>query len=203
MKKKAIIVSGPSGSGKGTLCQHILSIFVALQLSISATTRKMRKGEIDKKDYFFMLIEEFFRLRDEENFFFEWEPVYSKKNGETSYYGTIREQVEAIWANGRTPLFDVDVEGAKRLKRRLGADCLMLFVRPVSLEVLEQRLRARGTESEEDIKMRMERAERELAEAIHFDHVIINDNLDDAKAEIQALVETFLSNEVVEEVSEK
>jgi guanylate kinase len=194
--KKAIIVAGPSGSGKGTLCRFLLAVFPILMLSISATTRKMRGNEAEGKDYFYFLLEAF-KAKIEEKYFLEYEEVYPGK-----WYGTIKSFVEEIWQEDKIALFDVDVAGARRLMKKLGKEnVLSIFVEPTSLETLRERLLARGTETIEQIDIRLAKAPEEIAQKIYFDRVIINDNLDTAKAEIMKMTEDFLGISALKELT--
>ncbi len=186
--KKGIAVAGPSGSGKGTLCNILLVYFEILELSISATTREPRGTEKDKKDYFFLALPDFLK-KMQEDYFLEHEEVYPGK-----YYGTINHIVEAIWEKGNVVLFDVDVDGALRIKEKLGDDVITIFIHPVTLENLRQRLIVRGTETPEQIEDRMSRAPSELAKAQYFDLIVKNGEgqLEDAATEIKAIAEYFL-----------
>lgn len=158
-----------------------------LAFSISATSRTPREGEVDGKDYYFLSREEFGR-RVAAGDFLEWEEVY-----EGTCYGTLKSEVERLWGEGKVVVFDVDVNGGRNIKRHFGADALSIFVMPPSVEVLEQRLRNRGTESEESIRRRLARSARELEEASAFDVTIVNDDLRHAVEETRRVVEDFLN----------
>lgn len=187
MEGKLIIFSAPSGSGKTTIVRHLLSRFPEkLAFSISASTRQPRGNEVDGKDYYFISKEEFLHRVAQEQFI-EFEEVYSG-----TFYGTLRAEVERIWAQGKHVIFDIDVVGGLRLKRKFGDRALAVFVHPPSLEVLETRLRGRGTDSEEKLRERVEKARKELDYAPQFDRVLTNDRLEDALAEAEALVTGFL-----------
>lgn len=166
--------------------RHLLQLDLDLEFSISATSRTPRKGEVDGKDYYF-LSEERFRQKIDANDFLEWEEVYSG-----THYGTLRSEVERIWAKGKHVIFDMDVIGGLNLKEIYGDRALAVFVKPPSLEVLEKRLRGRNTESESKVRQRLDKAERELSKASLFDHVLLNENLDQAKKEASNLVRLFL-----------
>ena len=183
---KCIIFSAPSGAGKTTIVRHLLGQRNDLAFSVSATSRAPRGQEKEGIDYYY-LTPDAFRDRITANDFVEWEEVYTDQ-----YYGTLRAEVERLWNDGKTVVFDVDVEGGVNLKKAFGERALAVFVMPPSLEALEVRLRARGTESEENIVRRMAKAERELAYAPRFDVQLINDQLDAAKAAVERVVAEFL-----------
>ena len=184
---RAIIFSAPSGAGKTTVVRHLMSNpELALGFSVSATTRAPREGETDGHDYHFLTVEEFAsRLADQA--FVEHEEVY-----EGLSYGTLCSEVERLWAEGRTPLFDVDVVGGQTLKSVFGDSALSIFVMPPSLLVLEDRLRGRGTEDEAALEKRIAKAQQELEAAPAFDLRLVNDDLDLAKQEAEDMVGDFL-----------
>lgn len=186
---KCIIFSAPSGAGKTTIVHHLLTKNLGLEFSISACSRAPRVNEVDGKDYYFMSVEEF-KKRIDQNAFVEWEEVYPDH-----FYGTLREEMQRIWGNGKTVIFDVDVVGGLNLKKTFGENALSVFVQPPSYEALEVRLRARSTESDEKIAQRMEKAGKELKFAKDFDIILINDNLNDAFERAEKLVKTFLKIE--------
>lgn len=184
---KLIVFSAPSGSGKTTIVRHLLGQKkLNLDFSISATSREKRGNEVDGKDYHFISAEKF-KHHIEADDFVEWEEVY--KN---NFYGTLKSEVERIWAEGKHAIFDIDVVGGLRIKDKFPKKTLAVFVMAPSIEVMEQRLRARSTDSEEKIKERIAKAERELAYAKNFDKILINEDLDTAKTEATALVENFI-----------
>jgi guanylate kinase len=183
---KMVIFSAPSGSGKSTLVHSLLPQLPELSFSISATSRSPRGREEHGKDYYFLSSEEF-RARVTKDELLEWEEVYTG-----TYYGTLRSEVERIWSEGKVVVFDVDVVGALNLKKQFGARALALFVQAPSVEILEQRLRGRGTDSEEKIQQRVAKATIEMARAPEFDKVVVNDDLDTAKAEALAILKDFL-----------
>ncbi len=188
MAGKVIIISAPSGAGKTTIVKHLLAIEkFHLAFSISACTRNPRDGEINGRDYHFISVDQFKGLI-EDNAFVEWEEVY--KN---NYYGTLISEVERIWKNGHHVLFDVDVRGGVNLKSKYKENALALFVMPPSLEVLEQRLQLRGTESEEKIRNRVNKARLELKFSGKFDEIVVNDDLYITLQETEKLVEAFLN----------
>ncbi|MEL0295154.1 MAG: guanylate kinase [Cryomorphaceae bacterium] len=183
---KLVIFSAPSGAGKSTLVNYLLPQFPELSFSISATSRSPRGKEEHGKDYYFLSSEEF-KARVAGDELLEWEEVYAG-----TYYGTLRSEVERIWAQGKVVVFDIDVVGALNLKRQFGDRALALFVQAPSVEILEQRLRGRGTDSEEKIQQRVAKATIEMARAPEFDKVVVNDDLDAAKAEALAILKDFL-----------
>lgn len=187
-KGKCIIFSAPSGAGKTTIVRHLLKTDPRLEFSISACSRNPRVGEVEGKDYYFLGIDAF-RTSIEENAFIEWEEVYKD-----NFYGTMASEVERIWANGKTVIFDVDVVGGLNIKKRFGDQALAIFVQPPSEGELENRLRYRSTETEEKIQMRMAKAKQELAESVHFDKVLMNENLETAFAQAEEMVSNFLEN---------
>ena len=187
MKRRAILFSAPSGSGKTTIIKQLMKHFDCFEFSISATSRAPRAGECDGVDYYFLSPEDFAAKVGEE-LFLEWEEVYAG-----TCYGTLKSEIDRICANGKVVVFDVDVNGGINIKRYFGSDALAIFVMPPSAEVLEQRLRSRGTESEEAITKRLSRSVKELQEAPRFDVTIVNDDLDKAVAETKAVIEKFLN----------
>jgi guanylate kinase len=187
MDGKVIIISAPSGAGKTTIVRHLLGIReLNLSFSVSACTRPKREGETDGKDYYFMSVNQF-KDKIDEGEFLEWEEVY--KN---SYYGTLRSEVSRIWSMNQHVLFDVDVMGGINLKEKFGDNALAIFVRPPSIEILKSRLEARGTESADKIKNRVNKASLELKFARKFDVIVLNDVLEKAQAEVQRIVSAFL-----------
>jgi guanylate kinase len=183
---KLVIFSAPSGAGKSTLVNYLLPQFPELSFSISATSRSPRGKEQHGKDYYFLSSEEF-KAHVAGDELLEWEEVYA-----STYYGTLRSEVERIWAQGKVVVFDIDVVGALNLKKQFGDRALALFVQAPSVEILEQRLRGRGTDSEEKIQQRVAKATIEMARAPEFDKVVVNDDLDTAKAEALAILKDFL-----------
>lgn len=186
MKGKLVIISAPSGAGKTTIVKHLLDSGLNLSFSVSATTRSPRGTEEDGKDYFFLSVPEF-RKRIANDEFVEWEEVYKDL-----MYGTLKSEMERIWANGQHVLFDVDVKGGLTLKKLFGLNSIAIFVMPPSVEELENRLIKRGTESPEKIKMRVDKAREELELANQFDTVIVNHQLDKAKKEAVKIVTSYL-----------
>lgn len=187
-ENKLIIVSAPSGAGKTTIVRHLLSLPLPLSFSVSATSRAPRTGEEDGRDYYFLTPEEFKNKADAGEFL-EWEEVYPG-----TCYGTLKSEVDRIWALGKGVVFDVDVVGGLNIKRIFGEKALAVFVQPPSVEVLHQRLRGRSTESEEKIATRIAKAEYEMSFAPRFDVILVNDKLDAALAEAEAIVTSFLGS---------
>lgn len=188
LKNKVLIFSAPSGSGKTTLVRHSLSQFPLLSFSVSATTRQPRCNEQHMEDYFFLTLDEFHeKISNDE--FVEFEEVYINK-----YYGTLKSEVERIWNEGKIVIFDVDVKGGIRLKKIFREKALSVFVAPPSIEELERRLTSRDTDSVETIKIRIAKAEEEMSYKILFDKVIINADLDEAKAEVEKIIRDFINS---------
>ncbi len=186
-KGKCIIFSAPSGAGKTTIVHHLLGQELGLKFSVSATSRDPRPQEIEGEDYYFLGTEGF-KQKITDEAFVEWEEVYSN-----NFYGTLKSEMQRIWNQGKTVIFDVDVVGGLNLKKQFQDDAFAVFVQPPSYEELEKRLRGRSTESEEKINQRMEKAHKELAFAPEFDTVLINDDLDDACRKAELLVTQFLN----------
>jgi guanylate kinase len=184
---KAIIFSAPSGAGKTTLVHHLLDhADLKLSFSISATTRPKRGHEVDGKDYYFLTTSDFL-AKAKNGDFLEWEEVYTDQ-----YYGTLKSEIERIWASGSHVIFDVDVIGGLNLKKIFGDQALAVFVEPPSLEALQFRLRHRSTETPEKIAMRIAKAQSEMAYAAKFDLTIVNDILEDALIQAELKVAEFL-----------
>lgn len=184
---KVLIFSAPSGSGKTTIVHRMLEKYNNFEFSVSATSRAPRGVEVDGKDYYFLSSEEFARKVQEDGFV-EWEEVYKG-----TCYGTLKSEVERIWAKGNVILFDVDVMGGISLKKYFGDDACSFFVMPPSIEELRRRLEGRATDSPEAIEKRLSKAAWELEKAPQFDHVILNDNLEVAVGETDRLIEEFLN----------
>lgn len=187
MNGKLIIFSAPSGAGKSTLVHHILKCNFNLEFSISATSRLPRGTEINGKDYYFLSQQEFRNKIDNQEFI-EYEEVY---NG--NYYGTLRSEVERIINTGKNLIFDVDVVGGLKIKNIFGDNALALFIAPPSVNALEERLNNRKTDTPEQIKRRVEKAEFEMSFATKFDFIIVNDHLEHAKKEAESKIKNFLN----------
>jgi guanylate kinase len=189
MPKQLIVISAPSGAGKTTVARHLLQRFPQLRFSVSATTRPKRPAEVDGRDYFFWSREQFEQAiaRGE---LVEYEEIFGH------LYGTLRSQVEQALSTGEFLLFDIDVKGALALRRAYPEQTFLIYVAPPSIEELERRLRQRGTESEEQIRRRLERAAMELQFQDHFDVVIRNEQLEQTLARAEQIVAQLLRGEV-------
>lgn len=185
---KLIVFSAPSGSGKTTIVRHLLEQEdLNLEFSISATSRDPRGEEQDGKDYYFISLSDFKQhIKDED--FLEWEEVYRD-----NFYGTLKREVHRIWALGKHVIFDIDVVGGLRIKKKFPERTLAVFVKPPSVDELKIRLKKRSTESEDKINMRIAKASVELATAPQFDYVILNDDLEKALKEARGLAKEFIA----------
>lgn len=183
---KAIIIAAPSGAGKSTIVRHLLEKFPKLDFSVSACTRPPRGKEVDGVDYYFLSVEEF-RARIRRDEFVEWQEVYPG-----NYYGTLKSEMDRLRSEGKVPLFDVDVVGGVGLRIWFGPEALAIFIQPPSREVLEERLRNRGTDTEESLRKRIAKAELEMTYAWQFDNIVINDNLALATMQVEEMVEVWL-----------
>jgi guanylate kinase len=189
-KGKLIVFSAPSGSGKTTIVKHLLGKEdLNLEFSISAASRAPRGEEVNGKDYYFISTEEFKKHIKSEDFI-EWEEVYRD-----NFYGTLKSEVERIWALGKNVIFDIDVAGGLRIKNKFPEQTLAVFVKPPSIDELKIRLKKRSTESDDKINMRIAKASVELATAPQFDKIIKNYDLDIAKEEAYQLVKTFVNTD--------
>ncbi len=187
---KLIVFSAPSGSGKTTIVRHLLKQQeLHLEFSISATSREKRGDEIDGKDYYYLSLKEF-KNNIKSDAFLEWEEVYRD-----NFYGTLNSEVERIWGMGKHVIFDIDVSGGLRIKRKFPEQTLAIFVKPPSIDELKIRLKKRKTESIDKINMRVVKASAELATAPLFDCVIVNSDLDDALNEAYIKVDSFLNEQ--------
>ena len=185
---KIIIITAPSGAGKTSITKYLLKTFPdQVTFSISAATRQRRQYEEDGVDYHFMSVDEF-KERIMNNSFVEWEMVYEGK-----YYGTLKSEIHRIWKEGKTPLLDIDVQGAVHVQQQHPDQTLSIFIEPPSVDELKRRLNTRGTETLESLDIRLNKATYELTFKDHFDKVIINDNLEKACKEALGIVSVFLS----------
>lgn len=186
--KKTIIFTAPSGAGKTTIVRHLLKLMPEkLAFSVSATTRQKREIETNGKDYYFMNVEEF-KDKISNGDFIEWEEVY-----ENQYYGTLRSEIERLWALRKTVVFDVDVKGATKIKKYFGQNCLAIFVSPPDIETLITRLENRGTETPQSLKKRIARVRSEMNYRDTFDKIIVNDDLTIALKQSEILVNVYLN----------
>lgn len=187
-KEKIVIVSAPSGAGKSTVVKHLLGADLGLEFSVSATSRAKREGEQDGREYYFITADEF-RQKIGNNELLEWQEVYKG-----SYYGTLKSEVDRIHANGNIPIFDLDVVGGLNVKKMYGEHALALFIQPPSIEVLEQRLRSRNSDSEENLIKRIDKATWELEFASKFDRILVNGELETALNNAENVVRQFLED---------
>ena len=188
MGNKAVIISAPSGAGKTTIVRHLLSEFPGLEFSVSACSRPKRGKEEEGKDYYFITTDQF-RDKISRDEFIEWQEVYPG-----SYYGTLKSEMDRIWSEGKTPIFDVDVFGGINLKKYFGDTALAIFIQPPSREELENRLRHRGTENEKNIQTRLNKVDKELTYAGTFDRIIVNDEFPSSSSKVTELVAEFLDS---------
>jgi guanylate kinase len=184
---KSIIVSAPSGAGKTTIVRRLMAEIPALAFSISACSRSARPMEQEGKDYYFLGVDGF-RQAIANGEFIEWEEVYTDH-----YYGTLKREVQRLWDEGKVIIFDVDVVGGLNLKALFKEHALSVFIQPPSVEVLEKRLRARETESEERITLRIKKSSWELSQAESFDVCILNEHLEVAVSEAITQLNQFIS----------
>ena len=185
---KMVVVVAPSGSGKTTMAKRLLTDFPKLQFSVSATTRDAREGEINGREYYFMSDEQFDSYIDDDAFL-EWEMFYNGKR-----YGTLKPEVDRLLKKGYFVLLDLEVKGAMNVKKLYGNRCLAVFIQPPSLEILRERLLKRGTESDESLKLRLERVAFEMEYRDSFDITVVNDDLERAYSEIFESVNRFLND---------
>ncbi len=184
-----IIISAPSGGGKGTINRELVARDERLAVSTSATTREMRPGEKEGRNYYYLSVEEF-QSRISTDEFVEWEEVYPG-----IMYGTLRSEVERLWALGKIVIFEVDVHGALDLKKFYGENSLAIFITPPSIDELRKRLIHRGSESEEEMEIRLDRAEYEIGQQVHFDAVVKNHEVEVAVREVAEIIDQFVYGE--------
>jgi guanylate kinase len=186
--QKIIIITAPSGAGKTSITRYLLGKYPdKLAFSISAATRKARGMEKDGVDYYFISGEEFTN-KIQHGEFIEWEMVYEGK-----YYGTLKSELARIWNNGKFPVLDIDVKGAIHVQQQYPETTLSLFIEPPSVDELKRRLQSRGTESEESLNARVNKASYELSFKHSFNHIIVNDDLERAKKEAEDVVTAFFN----------
>lgn len=184
---KIIIITAPSGAGKTSITRHLLKTFPdQLAFSISAATRQKRENEKDGVDYYFMSVDDF-KEKIKHNHFVEWEMVYEGK-----YYGTLKSEIHRIWKVGKVPLLDVDVEGAVHVQEQYPENVLSIFIEPPTIDELKRRLRSRGTETEESLAVRINKASFEISFKNQFDKIIINSELEKACCQAEEIVKNFL-----------
>lgn len=184
--QKAIIITAPSGAGKTTLVKKLLQERSDLAFSVSACTRHKRENEVEGKDYYFITPQQF-QQKIKEGAFAEWEEVY-----ENMYYGTLMSEIERIWADNKTVIFDIDVKGALSLKKKLGSKALAVFIAPPSVKVLKSRLENRGTENQQTLQKRVDKALYEMKYKEAMDTFVINDNLEEAFQQLSEKVDEFI-----------
>lgn len=191
MNGKLVIISAPSGAGKTTIVNYLLNQDLGLEFSVSATTREPRGKEENGKEYYFITVADFKKkIKNDE--FTEWQEVYKDQ-----FYGTLKSEIERIWADKKHVVFDVDVKGGINLKKIFGPKAISIFVMPPSVEELEKRLLRRATDGETKIRVRIEKATGEMKLADKFDHIVINDNLERAQKEVYELARNFLNKESI------
>jgi guanylate kinase len=183
---KLIIIAAPSGAGKTSITRHLLNVFPQLAFSISAATRQARHYEKNGKDYYFISLQEF-QQKIQHNEFVEWEMVYEGK-----YYGTLKSELQRLWSNSQCPLLDIDVKGAIHVQQQFPETSLTIFIEPPSVAELKRRLETRGTETEQSLQARVNKASYEISFKEHFDKSIVNDDLQKACAKAEVMVREFL-----------
>ena len=185
---KLIVISAPSGAGKTSIVHFLLQNMNELSFSVSACSREKRGNETDGKDYHFLGVDGF-KSKIKEDAFLEWEEVYKNQ-----YYGTLKTEVEKNWGEGKTVIFDVDVEGGLNIKKQYPKECLSVFIMPPSINVLRERLDGRGSESDKALEIRLSKAEEEISKNSEFDTVILNDDFEIACAETMAVITNFINS---------
>ena len=186
--RKLIVISAPSGAGKTSIVHYLLKNMPELAFSVSACSREKRENEIHGEDYYFLGVESF-KNKISENVFLEWEEVY-----ENQFYGTLKSEAERIWSAGKTVIFDVDVVGGLNIKKQYPTECLAIFIMPPSLEVLQERLVARASESDESLQKRLDKAGEEISKNQEFDSIILNDNFDIACKKTMEVIHNFIKS---------
>lgn len=186
--QKIIIITAPSGAGKTSITRYLMDRFEVLSFSVSATTRSARGNEKDGIDYYFIDLEQF-KKKIQQKEFAEWEMVYEGK-----YYGTLKAELKRIWALNRIPVLDIDVKGAIHVQQQYPENTLSIFIEPPSIEELRNRLLSRGTENEDSLQARVNKASYEISFKEHFDKIIVNENLEKACEQAEAIVSAFLNS---------
>jgi len=184
---KLIVISAPSGAGKTSIVHQLLKDIPKLSFSVSASSRERRENELHGKDYYFIGVEGFHQ-KIKEDAFLEWEQVY-----ENQYYGTLKSEIDRIWSEGKTVIFDVDVVGGLNIKKQYAKECLSIFIMPPSLEVLAERLISRGSDSDESVAKRLDKAEEEISKNKQFDTMILNDNFEIACEQTKEVITNFIN----------
>ena len=184
---KLIVISAPSGAGKTSIVHQLLKDIPELSFSVSASSRERRENEVHGKDYYFLGVEGFQKMIKEDAFL-EWEQVY-----ENQYYGTLKSEIDRIWSEGKTIIFDVDVVGGLNIKKQYPKECLSIFIMPPSIEVLAKRLIGRGSESDESVKKRLDKAEEEISKNNQFEIIILNDNFETACEQTKEIITNFIN----------
>jgi len=184
---KLIVISAPSGAGKTSIVHQLLKDIPELSFSVSASSRERRENEVHGKDYYFLGVEGF-QQKIIEDAFLEWEQVY-----ENQYYGTLKSEIDRIWSEGKTIIFDVDVVGGLNIKQQYPKECLSIFIMPPSIEVLAERLIGRGSESDESVKKRLDKAEEEISKNKQFDTIILNDEFEIACEQTKEIITNFIN----------
>ncbi len=185
--KKIIVITAPSGAGKTSIVKTLLQKYPKLGFSISAATRSKRDNETHGKDYYF-LTQDTFQRHIENNDFIEWEMVYEGK-----YYGTLKSEIHRLWKDGKVPILDIDVKGAIHVQKQYMQNCITIFIAPPSVEELRKRLQSRGTESQEMIATRVNKASYEMSFQKHFNYTVVNNALETAIQEVEEIIEPFIT----------
>lgn len=185
------MICSPSGAGKSSIVRRLLRHFPELSFSISCTTRELRDGEKNGREYYFISVDEF-KKKIAGGEFAEHEEVYPDK-----FYGTLKSEIERIWGEHHVAIFDIDVKGALNLKKQFGKDCLTIYIAPPSKESLIQRLKSRGSETAKSLKERVRRFDEEMGYADKFDAVVVNKDFDTAYMRVKNLVVSFLKPDTV------
>ena len=184
---KLIVISAPSGAGKTSIVHQLLKDIPELSFSVSASSRERRENEVHGKDYYFLGVEGF-QQKIKEDAFLECEQVY-----ENQYYGTLKSEIERIWSEGKTVIFDVDVLGGLNIKKQYSKECLSIFIMPPSLEILAERLIGRGSESDQSAKKRLDKAAQEISKNKQFDTIILNDDFKTACEQTKEIITNFIN----------
>ena len=185
---KLIVISAPSGSGKTSIIHEILQKREDISFSVSACSREKRDQERNGKDYYFLRLKQF-QQKINEGAFLEWEEVY-----ENQYYGTLKSEIDRIWSEGKTVIFDVDVVGGINIKNQYPKECLAIFIMPPCIKSLRDRLESRGSESEKNLEVRLAKAQKEISRNKEFDIVILNDNFEIACKEVENAISRFIKS---------